>query len=284
MDCSLFLSWNQKKPNSENETAVIFLSLIATVKLQPVLNDSLEAKVVKFLEYVDPEDLALTDAFRSSFTSFSDESFTKSINSVKVLLSSCNQAIIAASMKMLDILIRHGSPKLLLALVKANLPLQLIITLNPLSLSFAKTVEIHTGLVNIIRTSLWLSTPYGLEYLKIEDHAEQQAVHKTVLQQVLAPSEQNRQKPTHISNSFRLLLDHSRYLRVFVVGSAPAKKRTKPDPPLSTLSHLGHLSIIGNVSCASGPNCVVVLGSARGMVGWWTEHDPSSPLLRCLAS
>ncbi|KAK2960245.1 hypothetical protein BLNAU_4798 [Blattamonas nauphoetae] len=77
-----------------------------------------------------------------------------------------------------------------LALVKANLVPQLIITLNPQSLPSTEGKNIHVHILTIIRTTIWLATPYGLAQLKIEDGNEQQAVHETVLKQVLMPSEQ----------------------------------------------------------------------------------------------
>ncbi|KAK2956616.1 hypothetical protein BLNAU_8456 [Blattamonas nauphoetae] len=93
-------------------------------------------------------------------------------------------------MKMLVDLVANSSTQVRLALVTADLIPQLIVTLNPLSLSFTEGVDIHTGLIRIITWSVWLSLPYHLTKLGIEDDNGQQAVHETVLQQVLAPSEQ----------------------------------------------------------------------------------------------
>ncbi|KAK2946508.1 hypothetical protein BLNAU_18550 [Blattamonas nauphoetae] len=54
-NCETFLNWSDdEKVESESEKAVIFRSLVAIVKLQPELDDSLEAKAVKFLDYVQP--------------------------------------------------------------------------------------------------------------------------------------------------------------------------------------------------------------------------------------
>ncbi|KAK2957917.1 hypothetical protein BLNAU_7093 [Blattamonas nauphoetae] len=94
-------------------------------------------------------------------------------------------------MKILDTLVRFCSPGVLLALVKADMIPQLIITLNPQSLSFTESIDIHTVLVSSITGSLWLATPDGLNQLELEDGYEEQAVHETVLKQVLAPSENN---------------------------------------------------------------------------------------------
>ncbi|KAK2943657.1 hypothetical protein BLNAU_21405 [Blattamonas nauphoetae] len=43
--------------------------------------------------------------------------------------------------------------------------------------------------MKIVSNPVWLSTPTGLTLLGIEDYNRQQAVHETVFQQVLAPSE-----------------------------------------------------------------------------------------------
>ncbi|KAK2950724.1 hypothetical protein BLNAU_14395 [Blattamonas nauphoetae] len=93
-------------------------------------------------------------------------------------------------MLMLNNLVQRCSPEVRLTLVKADLIPRLISTINPLSLSFAEAADIHTNLMEIVWSSLWLATPYGLASLKIEDGNEQQAVHETVLKQVLSPSEE----------------------------------------------------------------------------------------------
>ncbi|KAK2940365.1 hypothetical protein BLNAU_24719 [Blattamonas nauphoetae] len=105
------------------------------------------------------------------------------------LLSSTNQIITNAAMKMLHRLISYCSPKVDLPLIKADLIPQLINPLNPLSLSFTDAADIHTNLILIITNSVWLATPDGLECLKIKDRDEEYTVHETVLRQVVAPSE-----------------------------------------------------------------------------------------------
>ncbi|KAK2953081.1 hypothetical protein BLNAU_12070 [Blattamonas nauphoetae] len=92
-------------------------------------------------------------------------------------------------MKMLETLIIWYSPNIRLALVKADLIPQIINTLNPQSHSFAEPVDLHVSLILIITRSVCLTTPDGLRQLEIEDPTEQQAVHETVLTQVLVPSE-----------------------------------------------------------------------------------------------
>ncbi|KAK2946507.1 hypothetical protein BLNAU_18549 [Blattamonas nauphoetae] len=92
-------------------------------------------------------------------------------------------------MKMLEKLMWHCSAKCRLDLVKADLIHQLIVSLNPQSHSFAEAVDIHINVTNIIFYSFYLTTPYGLEQLGIEDDNEQQTVCQTILQQVLVPSE-----------------------------------------------------------------------------------------------
>ncbi|KAK2946914.1 hypothetical protein BLNAU_18138 [Blattamonas nauphoetae] len=169
-DRSPFLNWSGGQIDDDHKSAVIFQSLVATLKFQPALDGSLETKAVKFLEGVVPRD-------------------QESADSIVVLLSSPSQAIMTATMKLLDSLIEWCSEKLHLALVKVNLIPQIINTLNPLSPSFAEVEDFHTYLISTISSSLWLSTPAGLAHLAIEDDNEQQAVHETVLKQVLVPSE-----------------------------------------------------------------------------------------------
>ncbi|KAK2955278.1 hypothetical protein BLNAU_9830 [Blattamonas nauphoetae] len=111
------------------------------------------------------------------------------------------------------------SAKVRLSLIKAGLITQLAITLNPLFLSFAEAVHIHTSLLSSITFSLWPATARGFEELEIEDGDEPQAVHGTVLQQVIVPLEKDRQEPMNVPDSFWLPLDHKRCVCVIIVGS-----------------------------------------------------------------
>ncbi|KAK2954271.1 hypothetical protein BLNAU_10770 [Blattamonas nauphoetae] len=160
------------------------------MKLQPALDEALEAKAVKFLKYVKPKNQESADAFLVSLEQTIDKSSTDLIQSMVVVLSSASQNITTAAMKMIRNLINLCSPAVRLALVKAALIPQVINTLNSLSLSFAEAVDIHIRLMIIINQSLWLATPDGLSKLEIEDDIEQQVIHETVLKQVIAPSEQ----------------------------------------------------------------------------------------------
>ncbi|KAK2942005.1 hypothetical protein BLNAU_23089 [Blattamonas nauphoetae] len=170
--------------------ADVFRSLVATVKLQPELDNALEAKAVKLLLFVTQKRHRLADTFLGSLASPSDDSLTTFIQCIVVLISSASKRIITTTKEMLYSLFSNCSPHVRLALVKADLIPQLISTLNPLSLSFVETVDIHVYLMKIIWFSLGLSTPVGLEQLQIEDNDEQQAVHETIFQQVLSPYEQ----------------------------------------------------------------------------------------------
>ncbi|KAK2958000.1 hypothetical protein BLNAU_6926 [Blattamonas nauphoetae] len=154
LDCSAFLNWGEEKLSSVNDKAVVFRSLVATVKLQSALDDSLERKAVNLLISMSPWSQSYPNAFLSSFASFYDESLANFIQFIVVLISSPSQIITTAAMKMLK-----------------------------------KTVHIHIYLVEIIIHSLWLATPSGLTKLEVEDRKKQQAVHETVLQQVLVPLE-----------------------------------------------------------------------------------------------
>ncbi|KAK2952630.1 hypothetical protein BLNAU_12458 [Blattamonas nauphoetae] len=157
--------------------------------LQPALDDSLEAKTINFLESVVSDDEESDGDSLGSYASFSDDSSTDFVQCIVILISSSSQDITTATMKMLGHLIWSCSAKIHLALAKADLSPQLITNLNPLSLSFTETDDIPTGLLRIISNSLRLATPYSLRQLGIEDDKGQQAVHETVFQQVLAPSE-----------------------------------------------------------------------------------------------
>ncbi|KAK2955114.1 hypothetical protein BLNAU_9843 [Blattamonas nauphoetae] len=189
-DCSPFLNWNKEEFESEHEKAIVFRSLVATVKSQPSLDDSLEAKAVQFLKSVSPVTQSSADAFLNSLASFFDDSLTDFVQSIEVLISTPNQIITTETMKMLETLFTNSSTKIRLTLVKADLIHRLIITLHPLSISFADAVDIHINVMKIIHNSLWPATPNGLARLGIEDDDEQQAVQEITFQQVLVPSVQ----------------------------------------------------------------------------------------------
>ncbi|KAK2954259.1 hypothetical protein BLNAU_10758 [Blattamonas nauphoetae] len=92
-------------------------------------------------------------------------------------------------MKMIRTLVWRVSATVHFTLVQADLIPQIVNTLNPQCLSLVEVENIHTCLSHVIRSSLAFSTPSGLSELKVEDGNEQQAVHETVLKQVLMPSE-----------------------------------------------------------------------------------------------
>ncbi|KAK2943236.1 hypothetical protein BLNAU_21862 [Blattamonas nauphoetae] len=92
-------------------------------------------------------------------------------------------------MEILEKVILKSSPKVRLSLVKADLIPQLIPSLNPLSLSFAEAVDIHTSLVAAINNTVWSTSPDGIEEIGIRDGREEQAVQEIVLKQILIPSE-----------------------------------------------------------------------------------------------
>ncbi|KAK2956146.1 hypothetical protein BLNAU_8926 [Blattamonas nauphoetae] len=208
-DCSAFLNWHYNRNESDSEKAVIFQSLVATMKSQPAFDVNLEAKALKFLKSVDPVEPKSADAFLSSHGRTTDESLTHFIQSMVVLISSTSQTITTAAMKMLFSLLLWSSEKVHLSLIKADLIPQLIIALNPHSLSFTEAVDIHINLMKTIRWFVARSTPHSLAELGIQDLNEQQAVHETVFQQVFLPSE--TQGPANISTCFFLLLDNKHY-------------------------------------------------------------------------
>ncbi|KAK2950486.1 hypothetical protein BLNAU_14604 [Blattamonas nauphoetae] len=203
MDCSPFLNWREDENETFREKAVVFWSLIATLKFQPALDEYLEAKALKFLESVRPKGTDSTAAFLGNLASICGDSSI--------------QAITTASMKKLDSLISWCSTKHHLTLIQADLIAQLIDTLNPQSLSFSEAVNVHTTLSRIIAFSLWLATTDGLTKLETKDDDEDQAVHETVLKQVLSPSEKNRLEPAIVSNRIQLLLDSKHCLTIRIL-------------------------------------------------------------------
>ncbi|KAK2942367.1 hypothetical protein BLNAU_22710 [Blattamonas nauphoetae] len=220
-DFSPFLNWNEKEFETESEKAVVFRSLVAIVKLQPVLDDSLEAMAVKFLTSVEQGDEESDDEFLTNFGHTTDESLRNFIQSFLVLISSGSKTITIAVMEMLDGLTLFCSHKIVLALFKADLIPQLITTLNPHSLSFADAEDIHISLMTSLSFSLELPTLGTLAFHKINDRNEQQAVHETVLKQVVVPSEKyiwhlcvNRHSIIDGKQSFRFLALLARLLEI----------------------------------------------------------------------
>ncbi|KAK2956936.1 hypothetical protein BLNAU_8011 [Blattamonas nauphoetae] len=189
MNCSPFLNWREDSRDSIHSKAVIFRSLVATLKSHPALDVSLEAKAVEFLQDEEPQSQSSADAFLGSFESSSGDSSTSFVQCIAVLISSGSQAITTTAMKMLSNLIWLCSDDNLLLLVKADLISELVITLNPQSLSFTEAVDIHTYLISTITYPLRLTTPEVLTSLTYQDDNEQQAACGTILKQVLAPSE-----------------------------------------------------------------------------------------------
>ncbi|KAK2956923.1 hypothetical protein BLNAU_7998 [Blattamonas nauphoetae] len=215
-DCSPFLNWREDSRDSIHSKAVIFRSLVATLKSQPALDVSFEAKAVKFLQDVEPLNEPSADAFLDSFESSSDDSLTSFVQSIVILISSTNPVITATTMAMLYSLVSWSSLKPRLSLIRADLIHELIMTLHPQSLSFAEAVDIHINVMKSLTHCFWLTTPGGLAYLEIEDSDEQHAVRETVFQQVLTPSEKyiwhlcvDRYSivDSDMSNEFMILLD-----------------------------------------------------------------------------
>ncbi|KAK2953051.1 hypothetical protein BLNAU_12040 [Blattamonas nauphoetae] len=168
---------------------VLPLSLVATVKIRPILNDSLVRKAVKFLESVSDSARSSAIAFLSNRERTTAESSTDFVQSIVVLLSIPSQPIATATMKMLGNMIVGCSAEVRLALVTADLITQIILTLNPLTFSFTEAADIHINLMESINWTVWLITPDGLSRLRIQNHDGRQAVYETVFKQVLTLSE-----------------------------------------------------------------------------------------------
>ncbi|KAK2947021.1 hypothetical protein BLNAU_18023 [Blattamonas nauphoetae] len=188
-DCSPFLNWNEEQLATVAEEIAVVRSLVATVMFHPALDVSLEAKAVKLLKSVVPSDEYSAEALLIIFPSNSDDSLTDFVQSIVVLLSSPSQTIIAAIMEMLERQFIYCATSILLPLVKTELIPQVVVSLNPHSLSLADAVDIHICFKNIIWRALWLATPDGLEQPEIEEDDKQQAIYEIVLKQVLVPSE-----------------------------------------------------------------------------------------------
>ncbi|KAK2944790.1 hypothetical protein BLNAU_20263 [Blattamonas nauphoetae] len=188
-NCSPFLNWDEEEPESAEEWALIFWSLVATVKSQHVLDDSLVSKAIKLLDCIAPWKEESADAFLNSLVRTPDGSPSNFVTSISVLVSSYNQAVKIASMRMLRNLLDNCSPQNTLSLIEADLIPQLINTLNPLPLSFEESVDIHACLISIITSTTWLATQMGLDELENEHPLERQTIHQTVLDQILIPSE-----------------------------------------------------------------------------------------------
>ncbi|KAK2961876.1 hypothetical protein BLNAU_3313 [Blattamonas nauphoetae] len=92
-------------------------------------------------------------------------------------------------MEMLGTLILYCCDNLRVPLVKADLIRELVITLNPQFISLSDCEHIHINVLRIISLSVWLATPNGFTQLGIKDRNEQQAIHKTISQSVVAPVE-----------------------------------------------------------------------------------------------
>ncbi|KAK2950715.1 hypothetical protein BLNAU_14386 [Blattamonas nauphoetae] len=129
-DCSAFMNLDEDELESEREKAIVFLSLVDTVKVQHVLDATLEAKAVKLLEYVIPYSRESADAFLISHGRTTDESLTNFVQCIVVLLSSASQTITTAAMRILEALIWKCSAQVHFAFVKADLIPHLINTLN----------------------------------------------------------------------------------------------------------------------------------------------------------
>ncbi|KAK2956988.1 hypothetical protein BLNAU_8063 [Blattamonas nauphoetae] len=192
--------------------AIVFRSLVAAVKSQPAVDVSVEIQAVKFLQYVDPHGPESANAFLSRLASSTDESLTDFVQCIVVLISSASEVITMAAMKTLKSLFFKSSPKKLLALVKAGLIPELVINLNPQSLSSPEAVHTHTYLLSSIAHPVRLTTPYYLSQLEIIYPSQQQAIYETSLGRI-------RQEPANASNCFFLLSDHKHCLCVIVVDS-----------------------------------------------------------------
>ncbi|KAK2941009.1 hypothetical protein BLNAU_24080 [Blattamonas nauphoetae] len=189
-DNSAFMNWDGNQCESMPVNSAIFRSLVSLIQDGFPFNDRLEEKAASFLDSITyPVFIQSEYSILGIDSSFSHESQINFVTSMTVLLSTPNQTIMKASMKILDNLFVISSSNHRLALLRAGIIPQIFITLHPQSLYIPDAVYIHTYLIQIIANAIWLSTPTGLSTHAIEDKIERHAVHETVLQHVIAPSE-----------------------------------------------------------------------------------------------
>ncbi|KAK2945764.1 hypothetical protein BLNAU_19320 [Blattamonas nauphoetae] len=201
-----FQNWDGKRIELFADKSKIYRSLVTMAKNDNAFDTTLEKKAVSFLAQIRPTFGEESDRFILDLTPSIDGSLNNFVTSIVVLLSSANQAVIAATMKMLDHLHINSTSQIHLKLVHAALIPRLLSSLNPLSLSFVDGAELHTLLISVISLSVWFATQAGLVSLKINDRHEQQTVHTTVLEHVLVPSEDYIR---HLCTNRTLIVDRS---------------------------------------------------------------------------
>ncbi|KAK2957533.1 hypothetical protein BLNAU_7432 [Blattamonas nauphoetae] len=189
-DCSPFLNWDGEKIESEYKKAAVYRSLVATLKIQPALDVSLEAKAEKFLESLWSMDEEQVDTLLSCLGVSKYGSGFDLAKSIVVLLSSASKKITDWTVRIIKYLVNKSYLEKRYMLVTADLIPKLINTLNPRSCIFAEAVGIHSCLMHLITSSLHLTTPGGVLYLESEAGAEKQTIQREVLWQVVKPSEQ----------------------------------------------------------------------------------------------
>ncbi|KAK2955126.1 hypothetical protein BLNAU_9855 [Blattamonas nauphoetae] len=190
-DPAAFVNWDEEPLESKSDILSLCRSLISMLKAGHSLDNRLKNKVKLLLnQFLDTCDEGDSDRFIPGFVpSPIDEFLSEFVTSIIVLLPTAHKEIGTTMMDMLEFLIQYCLYIFRLNLVKADLIPHLITHLNPLSLSFTDSQEIHSHLTSIISSSIWLATQFGLRNLQIKDWNEQQNIHETVFNQVLVPSE-----------------------------------------------------------------------------------------------
>ncbi|KAK2956612.1 hypothetical protein BLNAU_8452 [Blattamonas nauphoetae] len=260
MDRLPFQNWSEDEHGSDDEKAVVFQSLVATITFQSVFDVSLEAKAVKFLKYVEPHNEESADHFLHSLGRTDDESLKNFVQCIGVLLSSTSQIITTTAMKMLDRLIWTCSSAVYFTLVKADLIPQLINTLNPQSLLFTEAEDIHINVMKIITHSLWLTSPYGIASLGIEDDDGQQAVHETVFKQSLIPSEKYR---NYLCTNRSLIVDGDQAYEFMILLAQLLRISPYYQP---TMKFVLHIPVVLTI-----PSCLAFFEDDRSI--WNFQHS-----------
>ncbi|KAK2953952.1 hypothetical protein BLNAU_11054 [Blattamonas nauphoetae] len=190
-DPAAFVNWDEEPLELLSDVLPLCRSLISMVKAGHSIDDKLETKAELLLGnfWFSYREADADQSILGLVPSPTDDPLSEFVTSIIVLLPTDHKGLVTTMMDILKCLIQDCSSNIHLTLLKAALIPRLITHLNPLSLSFTDSQEIHSHLTSIISSSIWLATQFGLNKLKIENWNEQQTIHETVLQQVLIPAE-----------------------------------------------------------------------------------------------
>ncbi|KAK2942352.1 hypothetical protein BLNAU_22739 [Blattamonas nauphoetae] len=183
-----FTMWDRKQLESIQDYSTLFRSLVQMIKDGHPFDDAMTKKAVFLLEEIHFLFVREYGIFIYSLVPSSPQkSVQEFVDLIAVFISSANQPIIQATLKVIVRLINRSSPTLLLLLINADLISRIVSSLLPISLPFSEAQELHSNLLVIVRTSLWLVTPQGLETLK-QENQKLHDIQEAVLKHILVPS------------------------------------------------------------------------------------------------